>query len=341
MHLYDNDIMKLESNKVLKDVSSTGKERPWVDKKLNSIDLADSYKRLSNYHEYLINKYYRVKYCGSYLEFKRFIDDSLKLNRANFCKVRLCPMCGWRRSLKIYGQVSRVMDCIDSNNYRFIFLTLTCRNVPGGDLSKAIDKLFYSFNKFTKRKKFKQSIKGFFRALEVTHNLDKSSLFYDTYHPHIHMVLVVQKSYFKKPELYFTHDDWVNIWKSCLKVDYRPIVHVKRFIDVNGKGVSKGIAEIAKYTVKDTDYIVKDDGRNIDEEMTDSTVLILDEALANRRLISFGGMLYDIHQKLNLDDAEDGDLIHTDNDDDIRDDLKYVIEQYSWNVGYKQYYKVN
>lgn len=193
----------------------------------------------------------------------------------------------------------------------------------------------------TKRKRFKQSIKGYFRALEVTHNLDYTSNSFDTYHPHFHIILVVNKSYFDDKRYYISQNEWTEIWKSCLKVDYTPIVDVRRFKDTKGQGVSKSIAEVAKYTVKDKDFIVRDDvTMEIVETMTDDAVLILDKALAYRRLTSYGGILKDIHKKLNLDDPEDGDLVNTDNED-LREDLDYIIERYRWNIGYRQYLKVD
>ena len=331
----NNNIKKYKSIDVLVDVNSKGEVVDWQGKKLNTLDLAESYKRLG--YE---SKYYRVKECGSFLEFKRYKNNSLKLNQANFCKVRLCPMCSWRRSLKIYGQVSKVMNYISNKDYDFIFLTLTTRNVLGEELRNTIDILFESFKKMTKRKRFKQSIKGYFRALEVTHNLDYTSDWFDTYHPHIHCILVVNKSYFNSRD-YISQSEWTEIWKSCLKVVYNPIVDVRRFRDTRGRGIEKSIAETAKYAVKSDDYIVRDDiTMEIIEVMTDDAVLILDEALANRRLTSYGGILKDIHKKLNLDDPEDGDLVNTDNED-LREDLEFIIERYCWNIGYKQYLKVD
>ena len=337
MFSYDNNNIKTDkSKKVLVDVNDKGKVVDWQTKKLNTLDLAESYRRLG--YE---NKYYRVKDCGTFLEFRRYQDQSLKLNQANFCKVRLCPMCSWRRSLKIYGQVSKVMDFISENgDYDFIFLTLTCRNVLGEDLSGTIDTLFNSFKKMTKRKRFKQSVKGYFRALEVTHNLDYASDWFDTYHPHFHMILVVNKSYFNSRD-YISQSEWTEIWKSCLKVNYNPIVYVTRFKDTGGRGIEKSIAETAKYTVTSDDYIVRDDiTMEIVETMTDDAVYILDKALSYRRLTAYGGILKDIHKELNLDDPEDGDLINTDNEE-IREDLDYIIERYHWNIGYKQYLKVD
>jgi plasmid rolling circle replication initiator protein Rep len=54
-------------------------------------------------------------------------------------------------------------------------------------------------------------------------------------------------------------------------------------------------------------------------------------------LTSFGFVFKEVHKKLNLDDMEDGDLINTDNDEDLRDDLMSVILRYQWNVGVKNY----
>jgi len=315
---------------VLRDKDKKGKERPWKEKKVKTLALAESYERLG------MKKAYRVKDCGSFLEFKRFTDGTFKLNGANFCKVRLCPMCSWRRELKIFAQTSKVMDkALEIKEYRFIFLTLTCRNVDGEELSSTLDKLFHAFKKLSERKIVKKSIVGWFRALEVTHNLDKASKDYDTYHPHFHIILMVNKSYFNMPELYISQEKWTSLWKESLQADYTPIVDVRAFKTRTKKQISKSLAETAKYTVKDNDYLVSDD-----EEMTDSAVMVLDSALANRRLVAYGGELKKIHKSLNLDDVEDGDLINTCNDEEIREDIDYVLEHYRWHIGYKQYYKL-
>ena len=134
-------------------------------------------------------------------------------------------MCSWRRSKKIFGQVSKVMDkALEENEYRFLFLTLTCANVSGEDLANQLDELFKAFNLLTKRKSVKLAVKGWFRALEVTHNLIS-----DTYHPHFHVILAVNKSYFKKPEQYLKQEQWTQLWKDSLKIDYTPIVDVRAF----------------------------------------------------------------------------------------------------------------
>lgn len=314
-----------ETQNQLEDVAPNGKARPWQEKKLKTLELFESYKRIG-----LKNKAYRVAECGSYLEFVRSKDNRLRLQNARFCQVRLCPMCAWRRSLKIYAQTSKVMDkALEDKDYRFLFLTLTCRNVEAGDLVETIDKLFKAFNLLTKRKPFKNAVLGWFRGLEVTHNLTE-----DTYHPHFHVILMVSSSYFKKKSAYIKQEQWTSMWQSCLKADYTPIVDIRAFKTQNKAQTKKSVCETAKYTVKDNDYLISEN-----TEFTDASVSILDLALANRRLVAFGGILKQIHKDLNLDDMEDGDLVHTDTDEEIRADMNEMVETYRWHIGYKQYFK--
>lgn len=304
----------------------------WAHKKTKTLELAEVYKRL-----YLENKAYRVKNCGTYLEFKRFKkNNEFKLYTANFCKQRLCPMCSWRKSKKIFGQVSKIMDKVTKEKtHRFIFLTLTQKNVEGKKLNDELDIIFQAWKTLTKRKQFKNSVVGWFRALEITHNVDVQSENYDTYHPHFHVILMVEQSYFTDKDKYISKKAMVQLWRSALKIDYDPNVFVETVKNKKGKGIAGVVAEVAKYTVKEDDFIITDN-----EDLTDHSVAILDQAMTNRRLIAFGGKMKEVHKELNLDDAETGDLVNTDQDQIENEELDYVIEKYRWDVGYKQYIKV-
>ncbi len=310
---------------ILKDTKN-GKDNNWKERKESTLDLAASYKRIGS------NKFYRVLDCSTFLEFRLTVANDLKLTNANFCKVRLCPMCSWRRSLKIFGQVSRVMDYVEEcYNYRYIFLTLTVKNCYSEDLRDTLDLMTKAFNKMNQRRAFKQAIKGYFRSLEITYNKDD-----DNYHPHFHIILAVNKNYFTDDKIYLSQKKWTNLWKSCLKVDYTPIVHVKRIKEDDKKGFGKAVAETAKYTVKADDFLIRDEKGNIQENLTDEVVETLDHALHRKRLTAFGFIFKEIHKKLNLDDAEDGDLTNTDNEE-IREDLTNIILRYQWNIGIKNY----
>ncbi len=325
-YIINKENYKADRNGILKDINKKGKDNNWKERKKDNLNLADSYKRLGE------KKYYRVIDCSTFLEFGVTKTSSLKLLQANFCKVRLCPMCAWRRSLKIFGQVSKVMDQVEKNyNYRYIFLTLTVKNCYSEDLKDTLDLMTKSFNKLSERKAFKKAIKGYFRSLEITYNKEDN-----TYHPHFHLILAVNKSYFTDKDYYLSQENWTRLWKESLQVDYKPVVDVRR-VKSKDKNFSKVIAETAKYTVKSEDFLIKKEDGKIDEALTDEVVATLDKALHRKRLVSFGFLFKDIHRQLNLDDAENGDLKKTDNEDELRDDLTDIILRYQWNIGIKNY----
>src|SRR5699024_11270531 len=76
--------------------------------------------------------------------------------------------------------------------------------------------------------------------------------------------------------------------------------------------------------VKDTDFMTDDEERNL-QRLAD-----LEEGLYRKRLISYGGLLKEIHKELNLDDAEDGDLIHTDDEEKADEDGFSIIAMWNW-----------
>lgn len=222
------------------------------------------------------------------------------------------------------------MDLIGSD-YDFIFLTLTVPNVTAAQLAHKIDELQKGWYKLSNYKRVKRILKGFFKALEITYNLQA-----DTYHPHFHVVLAVPKHYFKD-DSYIKRDEWLKLWQRAMQDETITQVDVRKArgkikgseITVEGAAASKAlasaIAEIAKYAVKSSDYIFPD------EDKTDKVVGCLADVLANRRLCAFGGCFAEAHKQLQLDDAEDGDLIHLDGE--LRSDLATQIYRYEWSCG--------
>ena len=320
--------MHIKDYSILVDLSSNKRVVPWQDKHKKSLELAASYERINE-----SAKAARMRECGTLLEFKVFDDNAMQLHRANFCKIRLCPMCAWRRSLKIFGQVSQIMDeAQKDSNHEFIFLTLTIKNVLGNKLSAALDALLEGYRKLLRKlsrnKKYKKYILGEFRVLEITHNLDSNSEFFNTFHPHLHCILMVNKGYFSN--CYISQDEWRQIWQDCINSDYLPLVNVQKIENING-----AVREVAKYTLKDSDLLYP-----YDNDLQDSTVRVLDDALFNRRLVSFSGEFYRIRKRLKLDDCIDGDLVQTDINN-LRDDIAYAIVRYRWHAGYNNYVRLN
>ena len=321
----DNNIKGSDSCQPQKTLETEIAER-FTPKKKKSLVLADSYRRLDQE-----SKAERVADCGSFLEFgvpileDGQVSDSGKLQNANFCRDRLCPMCAWRRSYKIFGQVSRVMDQI-GGKYKFLFLTLTIPNCSGEELPAALDKLMTAFKKLMKYKRMKV-VKGFFRALEITKN--KSS---NTFHPHFHCILAVPLSYGKKE--YIKHSEWLDLWRkacndySITQVDIR-VIKDKNGNQVAGeftKQMQAAIAEVTKYTLKDSDFLDADDPHE-----TDYNVTILSGALYHRRLVAYGGCFKDVFDQLQMDDPENGDLVHL--DQTPNEAVSMMIVRYGWTAG--------
>ena len=327
MFLYSNNSAaeqksQVDEAEILTDKSATGRERPWREKKMANQLLALAYDKVNE------KKASRLRDCGTFLAFNLREDGSKKLRTMSSCHVRLCPLCAWRRSLKVHAHTVQILDAMQGE-YAYVFLTLTVRNCAGNQLASELDKLMVAWNRFAGYKAVKAAVKGWYRGLEVTHNVNPLSASYDTFHPHFHCLLAVNKSYFTSRN-YLKKSDWAQLWQRALRVDYEPVVDVRR---VKGT-TSAAVAEAAKYTVKDADYIRPDDW-----DLTVDTVKILDFALDGRRLVAYGGEMKEWHKKLNLDDEVDGDLINV-GDDESKTALTDREVCYFWHTGYGQYIRV-
>lgn len=309
----------LKKQQILHDVTKSGKSRFWNERKTHNLILSDAYKTID------IRKSERLKDCAGWLVFKKFDDGSQKLDKANFCRIRLCPICSWRRSLKIFGQMNKIMEAMrEKNDYSFIFATFTVANCTGNKLIDTLDRMMDGWKSFLRYKGVKKALKGWYRGLEVTHNTNMASKSYNTYHPHFHAIFVVSNRYFK--DYYLSKSEWSEYWKQSMKLVYDPVVDIRK---VKGNTVG-AVLEATRYTVKTEDYIIADDW-----DLSVDAVRILDKALNKRRLVAFGGVMKDLHKALNLDDAIDGDLLHI-HDEPLSEDY-YKLVRYVFSMGYNQY----
>lgn len=205
---------------------------------------------------------------------------------------------------------------------RWLFLTLTVKNVyDGEELAQSLSDMAKGFNRMMKYKKVAKNLVGFMRATEVTINPVDNS-----YNQHMHVLLAVEPTYFKNTENYINQKQWIKFWRKAMKLDYDPSVKISIVQPKNKhkSDIESAIAETAKYPVKDTDFMTDDEQKNL-KRLSD-----LEEGLYRKRLISYGGLLKEIHKKLNLDDVENGDLIHTDDDEKADEDGYSIIAMWNW-----------
>ena len=303
------------------------------ERKLYSRHLYKSYQRLYkngfNMRFDFEKRYMNVKNCVTFPEFNRYKSGLVKLGRADFCKDKLCPMCAWRRSKKIYHQVHTCVDYL-KKDYQFIMLTLTVPNVSGSQLSDEIDHLNKSFAKMLNYKVFKRICKGYLKCLEITYS---SKL--DNFHPHFHVLIAVDKNYFKSDD-YLKQPEFLAMWKKATKNNNVSQVDVRKIHSNPNQPerstISSAVAEVAKYAVKPADYI-----RIGNPMLTDKLVYTFSTVLYNRRLISWGGVLADTRKMFGFDDAVDGDLLHTDGETAENDEV-VAVYKYRWTGGkYKLY----
>ncbi|MBZ9537258.1 protein rep, partial [Cytobacillus oceanisediminis] len=241
------------------DKSKNGKERPWRDKKMRTNIMSEVHDQAG-----IKKKAERMANCGDTLFFKKMSDGSRKLERAYFCKARLCPMCTWRRSLKITTQNHAIIKKANENNkLNWLLLTLTTKNPLPHELKGEIDRLMAGWNRLVGYKRFDKPVIGWFRALEITKNRDEKSKDFGTYNPHFHVLIAVKPSYFKKKD-YIKQKEWSELWSRAMKLDYEPRIDVRRVKPSNNSKESlydvservKGsieefgaILEVSKYAV--------------------------------------------------------------------------------------------
>lgn len=269
------------------------KDKPWDSHRA----IADTVQNL--YRSARLDKYAdRIQTCGKLLEFALRSDDQgdvgIKLQSAHFCRVRHCPVCQWRRSMKWQAKMFSAMPEITQAypTHRWIFVTLTVRNCDLADLRTVVDGMNKAFKRLSQLKAFPAI--GWIKSLEVTRNPETGKA-----HPHFHCLMLVQPSYFGKS--YIKQEEWRSLWQRCMRVDYAPVVNVKAVKPKKNKlteeldDIGQAIVETLKYSVKEEDLVADKDW-----------LAELTTQLHKTRAIAIGGVLKNFLKE----EKEDDDLIH-------------------------------
>lgn len=295
---------------------------------------------MAGYEEYAE----RAENCATYLRFG-IVGGKRGLLSANFCRLRLCPICIARGAVQRGKLLSKVMNAVQAeHDCKYVFLTLALRNVPGSELGDAIGQLTKAWDRLIRQRPVARAFKGTCRCIEVTRNNDPENDWYGTFHPHIHAVVAVEKEYFaKNSPLYLEQSDLLARWQKAAKVNYAPTCNIEATYDGKKKrrkkakkgddAANKGaVLEAAKYATKDRDYISDE----LSDEEAAQVVADYTRALHHRRLIAYTGWLKEMAVRLQADDLDHVDLEQGE-DETIREDLAEVIEEYGWHFGAGDY----
>jgi plasmid rolling circle replication initiator protein Rep len=300
------------------------KDKPWDSHRA----IADTVQNL--YRSARLDKYAdRIETCGKLLEFALRSDDQgdvgIRLQSAKFCRVRHCPVCQWRRSMKWQAKMFTAMPEINKAypTHRWLFVTLTVRNCDLVDLRTTVAAMNKSFERLTKLKQFPAI--GWIRSVEVTRNQETGQA-----HPHFHCLMLVPPSYFGKA--YIKQEEWRSLWQRSMRLEYLPVVNVKAVKPKLDKltglqdDIGQAIVETVKYSVKESDLVADE-----------NWLVELTSQLHKTRAISIGGVLKSILK----DEEEDDDLIHIDEiDKDIVEDDALKL-YFGWRESLKRYKKNN
>jgi plasmid rolling circle replication initiator protein Rep len=210
--------------------------------------------------------------CASQLDFRIFTEimsegviAKATLENSRFCRCRHCPVCQLAKSRKQRAHLFKCFAAADLSIEKYTFLTLTVNNVPLNELRDTLMKMTKAWDKLFRRRTFPAI--GFLRSMEVT--MQRQRMPWDTKkssgsavwskdgqlmaHPHFHILLDMEEDYFEKG---FNKTEWFAAqWRSALKVDYTPIVHIRKIRAASDGDFSKALMETCKYTVKPDDFV--------------------------------------------------------------------------------------
>lgn len=190
-----------------------------------------------------------IKYAyGEDVEAEKMYGKALYMES---CKYRMCPAC--QRADAIADGI-RLYTCLNflrlEKHKRFIFITLTVPNVPGAELKNKMREMNKAYDKLMRRKQFEQFTSGVAK-MEITYNAKAN-----TFHPHLHAILVVDADYFDKSNSeYLTHDQLLKHWQSVMNDESITQVDVRAVKNYDGSDdFENAVLELSKYTAKDYEY---------------------------------------------------------------------------------------
>ena len=266
-----------------------------------------------------------IQNCSYFMKFYANVTlEKRKLMMANSCNNRFCPMCAYRKARKDGLKHMIMMKKLKiDKKYSFIFLTLTAPSVTGENLRKEVIDYAAAFQKLAKLKEFQNMNVGYIRKLEITYNSKK-----DTYHPHYHVLICVDKSYFRGKK-YIKHNRWLKMWREAKQDDNITNVHVAKVKDSDEENV---YTEISKYTAKDSDYLneksKKKKLRESEQEKQKEIFGFFYDSLKGRQVITYNKIFKDLAKKYDTGELDYLKEI---------DETKYVYRViYKW---YKDHYE--
>lgn len=227
-----------------------------------------------------------------------------QVERAALCRDRLCPICSWRLAARRVYEMSNTISAIlqDTPEIKAAMLTLTVRNCSKNELRAHIQSLCSGFTRLRKHAAFRQYVRGYARSIELTYNEESS-----TYHPHIHALLLFDRSY----KSYIKQAEFADMWRTAARLPYAPIVDIRYAYSKEAPASAlpeaaatfDALASLRDSIVEATKYAIKPGA--LRALLSDADAASLAQQIAGHRLIAYGGIIKDYRARCGYTERED------------------------------------
>lgn len=251
----------------------------------------------------------KMAQCGTFIRLQEPEQGgALRLVAGNLCRVRLCPMCEWRLSMRRFIALDAAAKYL-ANSVAWLHVVLTVPNVDGAELAETITGLYKRSAAFF-RSAAPVDWLGWYRGLEVSYNALR-----DDYHPHLHCLVAVRPGYFSGRH-YMSQARLQELWGG--------IAYISRLRDLG-----KGIAECCKYACKPLQLSAA-----LMPERAAAVYDVLAAALHGRRLVQTSGVVREALRACGMLQKLESEEQQTD-----RTDRSRPFFEYYWNYVENTYKK--
>lgn len=263
---------------------------------------------------------FMMEHCGDRMMFGKCENcGAVEIQHANLCRDRLCPICQWRLSRRLFAEMCSTLLYI--NDYDFVtagFLTLTVKNCAPEDISKTLTGMSQAWNRMLADRGLKQMVVGWARSVEITYN-ERTR----TFHPHYHVIVLFDDIY----EPGYCQRFFNDLWARACKFDYKPITDFRVINEIVNDNVdlSGAIAETFKYAVKNDQC----------QKMPLSIFRTFVAQINGKRFQSYGGIIKKARIKLGLREEDDEKEISTNVCQRCGGELQKVVAE--WSFTHDQY----
>ena len=233
-----------------------------------------------------------VKSCGDVVKYAIAYEGDMKsvkhkkLLYTETCGNRWCLRCMQRKALSDALEIYTLANYLyTEKNYRFLFITLTAPNCSGDDLRDTISQFNKGIDRLFKREPYRSDFKAWITKVETTYNVKRKD-----YHPHLHVLVAVDKRYLKDSDRFVSNDRLRKDWREVFGDDTITQVDIKKASGDTKRKRMKSVLELAKYTAKPSHYLR-------DQKVFDTFF----DAMKNRQALRFCGELSELHKMYDLD----------------------------------------